>query len=152
MEILILVAIGCILILGLIGAVVPILPGPMISFIGLLGYHFLVDKINVDSIIWIGIVVCVISVLDYFLQIYGVKQAGGDRSSIKGSLLGMLCGMFLFPPLGILVGAFIGAFIGAKLDKQNKPVKIAFGALWGFLMGTILKLCVSGYIIYFLLF
>ncbi len=147
-----LVVVVCMLILGLIGAVVPILPGPLISFIGLLGYHFLVDRINIDSIIWIGIVVFIVSVLDYFIQIYGVKQAGGGRSSINGSLVGMLLGIFLFPPLGILVGAFIGAFIGAKIDMQKKPIKVAFGALWGFITGTILKLCVSGYIIYFLLF
>tara|TARA_B100000945_G_C20338828_1_gene576315 strand:- start:424 stop:882 length:459 start_codon:yes stop_codon:yes gene_type:complete len=152
MEILILIAVGCLLILGLIGAVIPVLPGPLISYIGLLGYHFLVDRINIDSIIWIGVAVFFISFLDYFLQIYGVKQAGGGKHSIRGSLVGMLLGMFLFPPFGILAGAFIGAFIGAKIEMERNPVEIAFGALWGFLIGTSLKLCISGYIIYFLLF
>jgi uncharacterized protein YqgC (DUF456 family) len=58
----------------------------------------------------------------------------------------------LFPPFGILVGAFLGAYIGAKIEANSNEVKIAFGALWGFIAGTILKLSTSFYIIYILLF
>ena len=99
-----------------------------------------------------GIVVIIITALDYFLQIYGVKKVGGGKYAIRGSVLGMLLGLFLLPPFGILVGAFIGAYIGARIEMDKNAVKIAFGALWGFILGTILKLCFSVYIIYFLLF
>ncbi len=64
----------------------------------------------------------------------------------------MLSGLAPFGKFGILIGAFIGAFIGAKIEMENNAVKIAFGALWGFIIGTILKLCFSIYIVYFLLF
>ena len=105
-----------------------------------------------NSLFWIGVVVVVVTVLDYYLQIYGVKKAGGGKYAIRGSIAGMLLGIFLFPPFGILIGAFIGAYLGAKMEANKNEVKIAFGALWGFVAGTVLKLCTSFYIIYFLLF
>ena len=152
MEIFILIGVGCLLLLGVIGSIIPILPGPLLSYIALLLYHFSINRIEGDSLIWMGIAVIVISILDYFLQIYGVKKAGGGKYAIRGSVVGILLGVFLFPPFGILIGAFIGAFIGAKIEMENNAVKIAFGALWGFIIGTILKLCFSIYVVYFLFF
>ena len=152
MEIFILIGVGCLLLLGVIGSIIPILPGPLLSYIALLLYHFSINRIEGDSLIWMGIAVIVISILDYFLQIYGVKQAGGGKYAIRGSVVGILLGVFLFPPFGILIGAFIGAFIGAKIEMENNAVKIAFGALWGFIIGAILKLCFSIYVVYFLFF
>jgi len=152
MEILITIGIGILLLLGLIGSVIPALPGPPLSYLGLLLSHFFISKMEVDFIFWLGVLVVFITVLDYYLQIYGVKKAGGGKYAIRGSVVGMLLGIFLFPPFGILVGAFVGAYIGAKIEMNQNEVKIAFGALWGFIAGTILKLCTSLYIIYILLF
>jgi uncharacterized protein YqgC (DUF456 family) len=140
------------LLVGVIGSVIPVLPGPPISYLGLLLSHFFINTMDSNSLFWIGVVVVVVTVLDYYLQIYGVKKAGGGKYAIRGSIAGMLLGIFLFPPFGILVGAFIGAYLGAKMDANKNEVKIAFGALWGFVAGTVLKLCTSFYIIYFLLF
>ena len=152
MEIFILCVIIFLLILGVAGSVAPVLPGPLLSYVGFLLYHFFINQFNLDSVFLIGIGVVVISLLDYYLQIYGVQKAGGGKYAIRGSLAGMLLGMFLMPPLGILLGAFLGAFIGAKIEMDKNAVNIAFGALWGFLLGTMLKLGISVYIIYFLLF
>ncbi len=151
MEILIFICIGILLILGVVGSIIPIIPGPIFSYSALLIYHYFITSIDVYTLIWIAIVMVVIFILDYILQIYGVKKIGGGKYAIRGSLLGMLLGIILFPPLGILAGAFIGAFIGAKIEN-NDPFKVAFGTILGFIMGTILKLCISIYIIYFLLF
>ena len=152
MEILIIIGIVILLLLGVIGSVIPALPGPPLSYIALLISYFFINTVDGDSLLWIGVVVVVVTVLDYYLQIYGVKKAGGGKYAIRGSIVGMLLGIFLFPPFGILIGAFIGAYIGAKMEASKNEVKIAFGALWGFIVGTILKLCTSFYIIYILLF
>jgi len=152
MEILVIIGIGVLLFLGIIGSIMPVLPGPTFSYAGLLLFNFFFERMHWDRVIWIGVVVVVITFLDYFLQIYGVKKAGGGKYAIRGSIIGMLLGIFLFPPFGILVGAFIGAYVGAKIESDKNEVKIAFGALWGFIAGTILKLCTSFYIIYILLF
>ena len=152
MELFIIILISLLLLLGIIGSIVPGLPGPPLSFTGLLLYHFLINPISIECIIWIGILVTIVTFLDYWLQIYGVKKAGGDKYAIRGSIIGILLGIFLFPPFGILVGAFIGAFIGAKMETDGNEIKIAFGAVLGFIAGTILKVCTSVYIIYIILF
>ena len=152
MELFIIILIGLLLILGITGSIVPGLPGPPLAFIGLLLYHFLINPIAIKGIIWIGILVATVTFLDYWLQIYGVKKAGGGKYAIRGSIIGILLGIFLFPPFGILVGAFIGAFIGAKMETDSNEIKIAFGAVLGFIAGTILKVCASVYITYIILF
>ena len=152
MEILIIIGIVILLLLGVIGSVIPALPGPPLSYIALLLSHFFINFLDGDFLLWIGVVVVLVTILDYYLQIYGVKKAGGGKYAIRGSIMGMLLGIFLFPPSGILVGAFVGAYMGAKMEASKHEVKIAFGALWGFIAGTILKLCTSFYIIYILLF
>ena len=146
------IGIGILLLLGLIGSIIPALPGPPLSYLGLLLFHFFISKMDVNFIFWLAVLVVFVTVLDYFLQIYGVKKAGGGKYAIRGSLVGVLLGIFFFPPFGILVGAFVGAFVGAKIEANSNEVKIAFGALWGFIAGTVLKLCTSFYIIYILLF
>jgi len=151
MEILVIIVIGILLLLGIIGSIIPALAGPPCSYAGLLLFNLFFDRMHWDRVIWIGVVVVIITFLDYYLQIYGVKKAGGNKYAIRGSIIGMLLGICLFPPFGILVGAFIGAYVGAKIESDKNEVKIAFGALWGFIAGTILKLCTSFYIIYILL-
>lgn len=138
--------------LGVIGSVIPAIPGPPLSYVGLLLSHFFINELDADFVLWIGVAVVVITVLDYWLQVYGVKKAGGGKFAIRGSVVGMILGIFLFPPFGILIGAFVGAYIGAKMEESKNEVKIAFGALWGFIAGTVLKLCTSLYIIYILIF
>ena len=152
MELFIIILIGLLLLLGIIGSIVPGLPGPPLAFTGLLMYHFLIKPISIEGIIWIGILVTIVTFLDYWLQIYGVKKAGGGKYAIRGSIIGILLGIFLFPPFGILIGAFVGAFIGAKMETDSNEIKIAFGAVLGFIAGTILKVCTSVYITYIILF
>ena len=52
MEILIFIGIAIFLLLGIIGSVIPVLPGPLLSYVALLLYHFFIDRINMDSLIW----------------------------------------------------------------------------------------------------
>ena len=154
-EVLLIICVVILLFLGLLGSVVPVLPGPILSYFAFLISHFFIKSTaNIDGyfVFWLGLVIVIITISDYFLQLYGVKKVGGGKYAIRGSLVGMLFGIFLFPPIGVLVGAFIGAYIGAKIEMNHKPVKIAFGALLGFISGTILKFCISLYIIYVLLF
>jgi uncharacterized protein YqgC (DUF456 family) len=95
--------------------------------------------------------VLLVTVFDLWVQIYGVKKFGGTKKAVNGSILGLIIGIFLFPPVGIIIGPFTGAFIGASMEQDTdayKSIKIALGALAGFVVGTILKLSVSIYIIY----
>ena len=149
MEILILLLVGILLVVGIIGSIIPVIPGPPISYAAVLLIHFFTPY-QFDSYLLItlaGIVVFV-TFLDYWLQIEGVKRFGGGKKATNGTIIGLLVGISVFPPIGILVGPFLGAYIGAKMDdKSEEALKISFGAIIGFLGGTFLKLLISGFIV-----
>ena len=152
MEILLLIVIGSLLLLGVIGCFIPIIPGPPISYCGLLVFHFYSSYLIEENILWLmAFLVISVTIFDLWVQIYGVKKFGGTKRAVNGSILGLIIGIFFFSPFGIIIGPFLGAFIGARMEKnsdRNKAIKVAMGALMGFFVGTILKLSVSFYIIY----
>ena len=150
MDFLITVFVVLLLLIGLIGCIIPVLPGPPISFLGLLIFHLFTPNRMEGDILWLlGFIVIAITFLDYWLQVHGVKKFGGGRKAINGTILGLVLGLLLFPPFGIIIGPFIGAFLGAKMEFKedtNRAIKIAFGALAGFFGGTVLKFAISIYI------
>ena len=80
------------LILGLVGSVLPIVPGPPLSFLGLLLLHLFTSfNLEGDYLFYFGAFAVIITLLDYWLQIYSVKYFGGGRSSTFGVVLGILC-------------------------------------------------------------
>lgn len=136
---------------GLIGSVLPILPGVTLSYIGLLMLHF-TDKYQFSNqflIVW-AVIVVLIQVLDYVIPIWGTKKFGGSKRGVWGSSLGMVAGIFL-GPWGVVLGPFVGALLGELSDKKGvrDAMKAAFGAFLGFIVITVAKLIVAGFIIYY---
>lgn len=150
MGFLIIAFVVLLLIIGIAGSIIPVLPGPPISFLGLLIFHFFTSyQIDVDVLWLLAAAVSIITFLDYWLQVYGVKRFGGGKKAINGTILGLVLGFFIFPPFGVIIGPFIGAFIGARMEVKedlSSAMKIALGALAGFLGGTLLKFTLSIYI------
>jgi len=139
------------LILGLLGSIIPGLPGPPLSFIGILLIHFFTGtQFSTSFLLSCAVIVILVFLLDYFMQVWGVKKFGGGRKAILGTFLGLFMGL-LFPPVGLLIGPFIGAFIGALLEVQDdtRALKVAIGSFIGFVTGTILKLVVSSVLLYY---
>jgi len=146
MDILLLV-IGLILIIvGIVGCVVPGLPGPISGWLGLL-VAMLSKVIPMDwQFLSITLLVAiVISVLDYFIPAIGTKKFGGSKYGTYGSIIGLLVGIFAPIPGGILIGPFVGAFIGEYIKNSDAPqaTKAAFGSFIGFLVSTGMQLIVS---------
>ena len=150
MDIIIICVVAFILLLGIIGCFFPVMPGPPISYVALLVFHFF-SSYNIDkNTLWLwALIIIAVTVFDLWVQIYGVKKFGGTKKAVNGSIIGLIIGIFLFPPFGIIIGPFLGAFIGAKMDNPdvNKALKIALGAFAGFILGTLVKLSVSLYFI-----
>lgn len=142
-------ATGIILILiGLAGCIIPAIPGPPISYGGLIALHFtkFVQFSSNELMIW-AIVAIVVTILDNVVPIWGTKQFGGSKRGIWGSIIGLIIGMFFFPPIGIIIGPFAGAVLGELSGGKNQKdaIKAGFGAFVGFLLGTGLKLVASGW-------
>jgi len=141
------------LIIGIIGAVVPALPGPPLSFIGLMlvqwsGY----GGFNPEFLwVWAGITVF-ITVMDYFLPSLLARRFGGSRSAAIGSFVGLVIGIFFFPPWGMIAGTFLGALAGELIhNRENKAqaLKAAWGALLAFIVGSGAKLITSSIMLFY---
>ncbi len=140
-------------IVGFFGSFLPALPGPTISWVGLLILYL--TKI-VPMNYWIlGItffLTIVITILDYIIPAKGTQKFGGTKYGIWGTNIGLIIGLF-FPPIGFIIGLFVGAFIGELIyNSQDKKgaLKAAFGAFIGFLVSSFMKfmLCLSFLVLY----
>lgn len=137
--------VGSLLIIaGFSGSVLPGLPGPPFAWAAVLLLHYTAYA----EYSWFflgatGLVMAVITLLDYYIPVWGTKKFGGTRSGIVGSTVGLIVGIFVFPPIGIIIGPFVGAFIGELIVDQNdvqKALKSALGSFLGFVAGTLMKL------------
>ncbi len=133
------------LIIGIIGCLVPILPGPPISFIAIILLHLSrFGHFSNSVLITLGAIAVVVTILDFIVPVWGTKRFGGSKYGIRGATVGLIIGLFL-GPLGIILGPLIGAFVGEMIFKDdiNYAVKAGFGSLLGFLTGIGLKLAAS---------
>ncbi|MBI9068069.1 MAG: DUF456 domain-containing protein [Salinivirgaceae bacterium] len=139
------------IVIGLIGCIIPVIPGPPLSFLGMLSLEY-TRWGNFDSdLLWtFGLIALVVTVLDYIVPIWGTKKFGGSKAGIWGASIGLLIGLFL-GPLGIIFGPFVGAFIGelTQNTESNKALLAALGSFVGLLTGILLKLTASGFITYY---
>lgn len=145
-------------ILGIVGSIVPGLPGPPMGWLGLLLMYF-AGGTNAEGavmttgvlLLWLG-VTTLVTVLDYVVPGMFTKLTGGSRYAGRGAIIGLFAGMFI-PPVGIILGSLLGAFI-AELVFAGKDavssVSSAFGAFLGFLFGTGLKVIASGLMLYYI--
>ena len=145
---LVLITIGFLLILtGIVGSFLPIIPGPIAGWLGL----FVVYQssfLNLDYF-FLGITFVIaisVFILDYIIPSIGAKKFGGSKSGVIGSTLGTIIGIIFLGPIGIIIGAFLGAFVG-ELSKNRSNTRIAFkaaiGTLIGYLGGIFLKFSIA---------
>lgn len=132
---------------GIIGTIIPVLPGAPLIWLGVLIYGIFV---KFSSVSWPflagqGLVVALVFLIDYLAGVWGVKRYGGSKAAIWGSVLGGILGVLLLGPFGLIFGPFIGAVAGELYRKSdlNKAFQVGIGTLIGFLGGTVLKLAVE---------
>ncbi len=146
MDILLVVTASFFIILGLIGSLLPILPGPPLSWIGLLLLHLTnAVPMNLTLIIVTFIIAVAIFLLDYIIPAVGTKKFGGSKAGMIGTSIGLIVGLLSPIPGGIIIGPFLGAFIGEILNKNDSKTafKAAIGSFVGFLASTFIKFIVA---------
>lgn len=141
------------IIIGIIGSILPLLPGPPLAYFGLLIQQLRdPDPFSAKFLwIWAGIVVASL-ILDYIIPIWGTKKFGGTRYGVWGSALGFLLAFWL-GPWGIIIGPFIGAFAGEMIGGQDsrKSLRAAWGSFVGFLLGSLLKMIICFMLLYYVI-
>ena len=133
------------ILLGIIGSFVPVLPGPPLSFTGLLILHFTkFAEFSTNLLVILGVVSVAVALFDTVIPVWGTKKFGGTKYGVRGATVGLIVGLFFGPP-GIIIGPFLGAVIGEMIYKDDLKyaMKAGFGSLLGFLAGIGLKLAAS---------
>lgn len=150
MELFLIVIALILMLLGILGSFLPVLPGPITSWFGFLLLYFSPLVEVSKTFLSITLVIAIlIWILDYFIPAMGTKKFGGSRAGMIGSTVGLLAGLFSPIPGGIIIGPFLGALFGEMLNKADSKtaLKAALGSFLGFLTSTFIKFVVA--IIYF---
>lgn len=129
---------------GLAGSILPVLPGAILIWLGMLVYGTLTHFSSLSTSFFIGqaLAVVLIYLTDYLAGIWGVKKYGGSRSAVYGSIIGTVAGLLLLGPAGIIFGPFIGAIAGELLSQKplDSAIRSGIGTMVGLLGGSIIKL------------
>lgn len=146
MEVTLLILSGLMMLIGIIGCIVPGLPGTPIAYVGL-WIAQATDRVDFSwqfLLVW-GIVTIVVTVLDYVVPAWGTKRFGGTRWGVWGSTIGVFVGLF-FGAVGVIVGPLVGAVLGELLGGKEvrQALRAGWGSFIGLLCGTILKLICCG--------
>lgn len=138
---------------GLAGCILPVIPGPPISWAGLLVLYLWGKDDPFTArflMVWLVITVAV-TIVDYIVPAFFTRVSGGSKAAGRGSLVGLFAGLIFFPPMGMIAGAFIGALLAEILINGRElrtSIKPALGSFAGFLCGTFIKLVSSGIMLF----
>ena len=146
-------------VVGIVGSIVPGLPGPPLSWVGLLllylwggGTDGAGNEMSLTFLlIWLAVTIG-ITIMDYVVPAYFTKLTGGSKAGGWGAIIGLFAGL-VFPPVGMIVGSLIGAFAAELVFARKDTVtslKSALGAFLGFIFGTGAKLIASGLMLFYI--
>ena len=126
-------------IIGIAGSILPGLPGTPVSWIGLLIlYIWGPEEMPLKTLIIWGIVVAIVSVIDYVVPMWFTKVTGGSKYAERGALVGLIAGIIL-TPIGMILGSFLGAFLFELYYTRQgalQALKAAIASFLGFITGT----------------
>lgn len=147
MDILLSIAAFILALVGIVGCIVPILPGIVLTYAGLVCAYFCSYSSIQTSTLWIWLAVTVVlTVLDYVLPGMMTRKLGGSRAGAVGATIGVFAGIIFGGFAGVLIGPFAGAVIGELLHDAKdvgRALRAGFGSFVAFMVGTGLKLIAS---------
>lgn len=135
-------------VIGLVGTVLPALPGLPLVFGGMLlaAWAGGFQQVGIPVLVLLGVLTLLSLAVDFWATALGAKRVGASRKAIIGAILGTFAGLF-FGPLGLLLGPFVGALAGELLHRRSlgktdigDAAKIGVGTWLGILFGVVLKL------------
>ena len=129
---------------GLLGTILPVLPGAILIYCGMLLYGFITKFATLDANFFLlqALVLVLVFSVDFLASAAGTRRFNGSKQAAWGSIIGTIFGLIFFGPLGIVIGPFLGAVVAELLrgTQINQAIRVGFGTLIGILGGTVLKL------------
>jgi uncharacterized protein YqgC (DUF456 family) len=134
---------GALIVIGIIGTIVPALPGVPLVFVGMLiaAWADGFQHVGVWTLAILGLLSAIAIAVDFLAGLAGARRVGASKLALVGAAVGTIVGMFFGIP-GLLLGPFAGALIGelAAGSSLHRAANVGVGAWIGFLIGTVLKL------------
>lgn len=147
MNVLIAIITGVLVFIGIVGTLVPFLPGEPLVFLGAIiyGIGFGFDRIGLVIYIILGVLAAFSLLVNYIATSLGAKRLGASAFGIVGAIFGATAGFLIGNLIGLLIGPFIGAFIGEliRTGRVEKSAKAGFGAVLGFFAGSLTRFLIS---------
>ncbi len=135
---------------GLIGTLLPVMPGPLLIWLGILVYSLIAgfDKTGASFIIIQGLLALSVMGIDYLFAAMGSRIFGGSKAALWGAALGLFTGLFFFP-YGLLLGPFLGATLAELIfrSKADRALRSGIGASLGFFGALPVKLVIEAVMI-----
>ncbi len=143
-------------VIGMAGAIYPLLPGTLAIYFAFFVYGWFYGFESFGFVFWSiqTTIVIFIFAADYAVSALGVKKFGGSRASVIGSIVGLIAGPFVIPAFGLLIGPFVGAVIGEIIHGTpiQKTFMVGVGSLVGLFSSMLMKIVFQlGMIVIFVL-
>ena len=153
MSALMLILAVCLAAVGIVGCFIPVVPGPLLSYCGVLCLLATGAPPSMTTLVAFGAATIVVSILDYVIPMVGAKRFNCSKFGTWGAAIGTIVGLFFFP-LGLVLGPFLGAFIVELLVKKSVPAAAlgGLGALLGFLAGVFIKMLLCAGMLAYVIF
>lgn len=131
---------------GLAGTLLPVLPGPLLIWLGMFFYGLIAgfNELGIQFYIFQALLAFSVMGVDYLFAALGSRLFGGSKAAFWGAAAGLLIGLFFFP-YGLLLGPFLGAVIAELITraKTGQAVRSGIGASLGFFGALPLKLALE---------
>ena len=156
MDIVLIVFWALLSIVGVIGSILPVLPGPLLAYVAFI----LLQLTSAHPLSWTffvirGLIIIFLTVLDYIIPARGTKKFGGTKRGVRGSNIWLVVSVIILPIFGIVIwpfwllgliaGPFIWAYLGERYTgkKHDHALRSARGSFVGFVSWSLLKIVVS---------
>ncbi len=145
------VIVACLFFLvGLAGTLLPVLPGPLTIWFGMLVYGIITGFDDLGALFLVAQILLALIVMgvDYLFSALGSRYFGGSKAGLWGAAIGLLIGLFFFP-YGLLLGPFLGATLAELIirTKSDQAVRSGLGASLGFFGALPIKLALEAVMI-----
>lgn len=140
---------------GILGTILPFLPGVAMVFAVIVFYGWWegFEKITFGYLLILGLLTLLSVVLNYLSSVLGAKYFGSTKAGIIGALIGTAAGIIFFPPAGIILGPVLGGFLGEYIAQNDTraSMKAGIGAAIGVFSGIAFQFALAlGFFVSFL--
>ncbi len=152
MDLFLTILAGIVIIAGIAGCILPGVPGPPLSYLGLIIMELTsAHPYSANMLIFYALLTIGVSIADYILPILGTKRYGSSKYGVWGSIAGLIIGPIVIPIIGVLIGPFIGAVLGEIMGDKKKfdeAMRAGLGSFIGLLGSIVIKLVLSLLMLY----